>query len=108
MTAMVGRNVNSNDTAIINDGVELNTSTSMVIAPANPSRIYFHVNNDSSKEACWIKLQAASIDNDKKGIFLNKKEKPDTRWDMPNDNVYTGEISAIAEKGKPKVYVTEY
>ena len=108
MTAMIGRNVNSNDVAIISDSIELNTSTSVVIAQANPNRIYFHVNNDSSKEACWIKLQGASVDNNKKGIFLNEKEKPDTRWDMPIDNVYTGEISAIAEKGKPTIYVTEY
>lgn len=108
MTAIIGRNRNTNDTAAVSAGVTLNSSTSTVIAAANPNRIAFHVNNDDSIQACWVKLQAASVDNTAKGIYMGKKGEPDGRWDMSADNIYTGEISAIADLGSPVVYVTEY
>ena len=108
MTLLTGSNRNTNDTATIISGVTLNATTSTVIAVANPDRMYFYVDNNFSDKACFIKLQAASIDNDKKGIFLNEKEKGDTRWEMSPDNIYTGEISAIADSGSPTVFVTEY
>ena len=108
MVQLIAGNINTNDTATVGNGVTLNATTSTVIATANPNRIYFYVDNNFSDKACFIKLQAASVDNDKKGIFLNEKEKGDTRWEMPPDNIYTGEISAIADSGSPTVFVTEY
>ena len=108
MTLLVARNRNTNDTATVASGVTLNATTSTVIAVANPDRMYFYADNNFSDKACFIKLQAASVDNDKKGIFLNEKEKGDTRWKMSPDNIYTGEISAIADSGSPTVFVTEY
>ena len=108
MTLLTGRNANVNDTATVADGITLNATTSTVIAAANADRIFFHVDNNFSDKAVWIKLQAASVDNDDKGIFLNEKEKGVTHWEMPPDNIYTGEISAIADDGNPTVYVTEY
>lgn len=95
------------ETADVNSGIELNAATTVVIAAANPDRTYLHINNNSNKDPVWIKLQPASIDNDKKGIFLSSKDKPDGRWET-GDNIYTGEVSAIAEKGSPTIYVTEY
>jgi len=108
MTLKIGRNKNENDESTISGGTTLNSSTSSVIAVANPDRIYFSVNSNFSDKACWIKLQSATTDNDKKGIFLNEKEKGITMWEMPVDNIYTGEISAIADSGSPVVFVTEY
>ena len=108
MALEIGGNTNTNDTAVVADGITLNATTSTIIAAANTDRIFFHVDNNFSDKAVWIKLQAASVDNDDKGIFLNEKEKGVTKWEMPPDNIYTGEISAIADEGAPVVYVTEY
>ena len=108
MTLKTERTRNTNDVAIVSVGVTLNTATSVIIAAANPNRVFFHVNSDFPDKACWIKLQAATVDNVKKGIFLNEKEKGITQWEMPSDNIYTGEISAIAEDGNPIAYVTEF
>lgn len=107
MANIIGRNVNCKDTATITS-VTLNATTSTTILAANDKRIAFHVNNDDSSVTVWIKLQAASVDNDKKGIFLNKKALVNSQWEMTPDNIYVGEISAIADTGTPTVYITEY
>ncbi len=94
---------NTNATAIVSNAVSLNSSTSTKVADANSERIYFCFTNSSNKDV-WLKLQPAATDDDKKGIFVPAEEK----WLMPEDNDYTGEISAIAESGTPDVYYTEY
>lgn len=66
MSKQLGRNQNLTDESIISDGITLNASTTTLIAPANPKRIAFHVNSDGSNQAAWIKLQAASVDDDKR------------------------------------------
>lgn len=106
--ASISRARNLNPTASVNSGITLNTNTSIKIADANPDRIYFYVTNDGSTDAIWIKLQPAVTDNDKKGIYLNKKGTSPNTWEMPIDNPYTGEISAIAADNNPNAYVTEY
>lgn len=93
----------TNPTATIPAAISLNASTSTVIAVANTKRIFFAVSNDSNQKI-WLKLQAAGIDNLKKGIPLGKGG----HWEMPIQNIYTGEISAIADVGIPNVSVTEY
>ncbi len=108
MAKRIGRNINTDDEATVSSGITLNSTTSTVISVADPNRLFFFVDNNFSDKASWIKLQAASVDNDKKGIFLNEKEKGKTSWAMPPDNIYTGEISAIADSGNPIIYVTEY
>lgn len=109
MTAKkIGRNVNTNDEATITDAIELNDSTSIKIADANPGRIFFYITNNGSSDAVWVKLQAASIDNDKKGIWVEKKEVAESFWQMPPDNIYTGEICAISDSSNPDIFVTEY
>lgn len=103
-----GRNVNENDTAAVTT-IVLNATTSTVIAAANPDRIFFHVNSGIEPDkACWVKLHAASVNDDKDGIILHEAGKGDNAWEMPPDNVYPGEISAIAEAIPCTVYVTEY
>ena len=108
MTKSIGRNLNTNDEASVIAGQQLNATTAITILAANPDRIAVQINNNSSVQACWIKLQPAAVDNDHKGIFLHKKGDPHGEWQMPTDNIYTGEISAIANTGEPTIYVTEY
>lgn len=108
MTQKIERNRNTNNVATVKSAIELNNSTSVKIADANPDRIYFYISNDGSTEAIWIKLQAAAVDNDKKGIHLNKKGIAPSTWQMPSDNIYTGEICAIADANAPNIFVTEY
>lgn len=108
MTKRIGRNINHTDEADVKDEIEANATTSVKIADANHERIFFHVNNNSSTKEVWIKLQPANLDDDKKGILLEKKQFPDGHWEMPSDNIYTGEICVISESGNAMIYVTEY
>ena len=111
MTQIIGRNRNTNDTDAISDAITLNSLVSVKIAGANPNRTFIRIDSALSVRACWIKLQAASVDNDKKGILLNSQNPNSNQqiaWEMAFDNIYTGEICAIAESGAPSVHVTEY
>lgn len=103
MSKTIGRNTNVNNEATISDAITLNSTTSTVISVANSTRINFTVSNNSSQDV-WLKFQPASGDDVKKGIFLFKR----TIYEMPTDNIYTGEISAIAESGTPDVFVSEF
>jgi len=103
-TANRQRRINTNDNCNgIPTGISLNASTSTKIADSNANRIFFAVSNPSNKDI-WLKLQIATVDNDKKGIFM----PANSYWEMPTDNVYIGEISAIANSGTPDIYTTEY
>lgn len=102
MVNKIGRTRNYNDTATTSV-VSLNASTATTIANANDVRLYLKISNRSF-EMIWIKLQAASVDNDTEGIPLPAKSTEE----IPMDNVYTGEVSAIAESGTPDVQVVEY
>ncbi len=106
-----GRNTNANDKAEVTV-VTLNSTTSVVLAQANPNRVFFRADNNGNNNGVWLKLQPASLDDDKKGIYLSKNipsEAPgEVCWEMPTDNVYTGEICAIAAADSPDIYITEY
>jgi len=102
MAKNIGRNTNVNDTAS-QTSVALNSTTATTVAAANASRMVFQFYNVSNKDV-WLKLQAASVDNLKIGIFVLRG----TRWAMPVDNMYTGEISAIADNATSTGYITEY
>lgn len=104
---VIDRVRNIHDESTVSSAVNA-TGTSVTIAAANERRVYFSVNNGNGSEACWIKLQAASVDDVKKGIFLAEKGEGMTFWEMPEDNIYTGEISVIRENSNVDVYVTEY
>lgn len=104
MPNVIQRTRNTNDAATLSDAITLNTATSVKIADANTGRIFFCVNNNNEANGVWIKLQAASADDDQKGIFIGARSS----WVMPVDNIYIGEISAIADMDSPDVFVTEY
>lgn len=99
----IGRNINVTDTAFLSESITLNSSTSTTIQAINTTRMHIIIFN-SSNSPVWIKLQAASVDNDKKGFQLLAKGS----WSMPVDNIYTGEISAIAANNNADIYVTRY
>jgi len=103
MALTIGRNTNTNDTATLSSAVALNATTSTTVAVSLSERIVFTFSNPGNKDV-WLKLQAASVDNDMKGIFIPRNGY----WEMPTDNIYTGEISAIAVSGTPSVHITEY
>ena len=103
MAKSIGRNTNTTDSASLSDAIALNALTSTKIADANDKRIFFCISNDSNVDI-MLKLQGASLDNDKKGIVVYRKGY----WEMPVDNIETGEISAIAKNGNPNIFTTEY
>lgn len=103
MTKKIGRNINTNDTATLSSAISLNATTSTIVISANARRIGLTISNESSKQI-WLKFQTAATDDDKKGIVLFAR----SIYEMIPDNIYTGEISAIAESGTPEIFITEY
>jgi len=107
MSEKLERTRNTNDVAT--RGSVTATGTAQTLAPDNPDRIGFHVNNGPAPEAAWVRLrpatEAASSTED---IFLAEKGEGDTRWDMPPDNPYTGEISVIRENSNVVVNFVEW
>lgn len=97
----IGRNININDDPTI-ALVSLNSSTSTIVAAGNPDRMKFAVSNLSNKDI-FLKEQAASVDDDKKGHLIRSMGY----WEMIPDNVYTGEFSAIAKSGTAQISYTE-
>jgi len=101
MAARIERTANTNDTATLSSAIVVGGATSVTLLSANATRVYIAISTDKD---IWIKLQAASADNDKKGVFLAKG----LLYELPTDNIYTGEISAIAAGGAANVFTTEY
>jgi len=99
----LGRTRNVNNKAIISSGIALNSTTSITVQAENKRRIFFAISSPDNKDI-WLKFQPAATDDDEKGIFIPRGGY----WEMPTDNIYTGEISAIAVSGTPTVYPTEY
>ena len=108
MPKIIGANINVTDSATVKNIITLNATTSVIISSADKARIFFNVNNNDGTKGFWIKLQAASVDNIKKGIFIASKTGSKSYWEMPSNNIYTGEICAIADIDSPDAYVTEY
>ena len=115
MVKRIGNNRNTTDITS-QTIVALTANVSTVIIPANPDRIYFSVCLDCSVTppiCIFVKLQAASIDNNLIGEVLFRDQSANDsvtqmRWEMPSDNIYTGEICAITASADVDVYVTEY
>ncbi len=101
MVRNIGKNINITDNATVSAAVSVGNS-SVTVAAANSERIYIAIS--PLKKNVFVKLQAASVDNVKKGIFIPRG----FTYELPVDNIYTGEISVIAESGNADVYVTEY
>ena len=107
MARRTGRNRNTNTDAVTTS-VSLNSSTATTIQAENLNRMFFNVNNNNGTQAFWVRLYPAAQDNTKHGIFVSARTGSTSSWEMPSDNIYTGEISAIADNDSPIAYVTEY
>ena len=81
----------------------LDSTTALKIKDASTTFIHCSISNDNTV-GVWLKLQAATVDNVKTGIFIDRGDY----WEMPEGALYTGEISAIAESGTPTINVTVY
>jgi len=109
MAKLIGKNSNTNDTATLSSGISVGGTTSTIIlatqAASDQPRIKVIVTNDSNFDV-WIKLQAASVDNDKKGFLVYRNS---TVTIMEDSDIYTGEISAINNiAATATLFITDY
>jgi hypothetical protein len=94
-----------NGTPTVSDEVEITNNVANLAVSTNLNRLYLAI-SIIDKDA-WIRLMPSSTDNStRKGIKLKK----DQTYELPMNNIYTGEISIINKKNneKPKYFVTEY
>lgn len=105
MANRIGRNQNLNDTATVSDGVEITVDTAVTAVSTNSERIYLAI-TIKDKDA-WIRFITAATDaSTRKGVYIKK----DQTYELPTDNIYTGEVSIINKKNneKPTFYITEF
>lgn len=98
-------NINTNDEATVGSEVKITVNDAVTASPASDERLYIAI-SILDKDA-WIRFMPAVTEtSERKGIFMKKN----TTYEMPTDNVYTGEISIINKKNneKPKFHVTEF
>ena len=103
----IGKNTNETGEAVTNV-VSVDSTTTATLLPALvfTDRPYMEVNvtNDGNK-ALWVKKQAASVDNDKKGVRVIPGE---TAPIIKQGEVYRGEISAIFDSGGSRDVIVEW
>lgn len=107
MAKNIGGNINVTDEADVLGAISVDSTTSATLlsAQVNPevARVKVVVHNDGN-QALWVKLQAAFIDNDKKGIRVPAGEGAVI---IEGSDIYTGEISGIMDSGGARnVFVT--
>ena len=100
---LLRRNFNQKSSATLSSGISINT-TSVIAKTSNTDRRYLAISVTGN--GVFVKLQAASVDNDEKGIMLANGMV----WEMPTDAIYTGEVSCIKDGVGPSatIFVTEY
>ena len=100
----IGMRFNMSDDSTLSQ-VALNATTSILVKAAGDDFIFWSITNNSNRDI-WLKLQAASVDNTKKGILI---PSGGGYWEMPTSNIFTDEISAMSDQGTGKVVdITEY
>lgn len=99
----IGQNVNVNDEAFMSLGIAVGV-TSVPIATTHKETLRLTVTNAGNKDV-FIKLQAASVDDDLKGFLLYKGTAADI---ILAPNVYVGEVSAIALLGTTTIFTVNY
>jgi len=113
MTVMNGRNINTND-EVVTTTVTINSVTATTLAADNPNRLWIRISLDSGTTdiEAFIREYPATDDNIKHGEILvrstsgnNSLFKP--LYETDPDNVYTGEISALAVLGSFDLHIME-
>jgi len=113
MTARKDGNVNTNDTPTTTT-VLINSVTATTLLAANPKRLWIRVSMDSgiTNEQAFVREYPAATDNTKHGELLirdissNHSLFKPCYFSMP-DNIFTGELSAIAITGSFNLHITE-
>lgn len=103
----VGQTTGHTDTALISDAIPIikNVSTKIVdkeVVAEGSQSTRLEITIVIREKDCWIKLQAAAIDNDIKGIFMPR----DTVMTIEANSMYFGEISAISEDDDGEAFIT--
>lgn len=113
MTKRLDRVINKTDEPTTTT-VTLNDTTAVVLAAANPQRMYLRVSLDSGLDntEAFVREYPAAQDDLKRGEILMREISANHSLYKPTyytftDNVYTGEVSAIAVAGTFDVHVTE-
>lgn len=113
MTKKIAGNINTNDTTTTST-ITINSTTATTILAANPERIWARVSLDFGLTSveCMIREYPAATDNIKQGEILVRNTTANDSLFKPvyhtfANNVYTGEISAIANTGTFDLKVTE-
>lgn len=99
------RTKNTNNVATVGDLIEITVDTAVVASVADSTRIYWAVS--AREKDIYIRFMPAATDgSDRKGIYLKK----DQFYEMPTDNIYTGEISIINKKNneEPEYSITTF
>jgi len=114
MALTVGGNLNTNTDAVLTT-VEINSTTSTLVSADRPDssnpRIYFNASIDDPTDDVYfyIKLQAASVDNNKKGIIVvSNTNRAQFSKELTGVSMYQGEISIISGDGTFDVHITEF
>ena len=113
MTSKVGSNRNFQDTTVTTT-VGINSVTATTLLAPNPDRLWVRISMDSgiTNEQAFVREYPAATDNLKKGEILMRDISSNHSLFKPcyytfTDNVYTGEISAIAVTGSFNLHITE-
>lgn len=104
MARVIGRNVNQDGDAIVNDPVSVGP-TAQTILPPNTDRLYVAI-SVRNRDVYVRFIPASEEPINRKGIFVPRNNT----YELPTDNIYTGEISVIAAQGNQlaDIYVTEF
>ena len=113
MTKMIGRNINVTD-EVVTTTVEVNSVTATTLAAANPNRLWLRISLDSglANTEAFIREYPAADDDIKHGELLIREIASNHSLFNPiyktdPDNVYTGEVSAIAFIGSFDLHIME-
>jgi len=96
------RSNSTSATATLSSAITVNDATSTTLLSVNEDRIYIAIT--ATDNNMWLKLQAASVDDDKKGIFIPKN----FTYELFPRAIYTGEISGIGDTATAMAYTTEF
>lgn len=107
MVLKIETNINTNTTSTVTS-VAINSTTAVTLCAVNFNRLFFHADNDDNAIGFWLRLYPAAQDTIKHGIFVSGKNGANPFWEMPTQDKYTGEISAISVSGNHTAYITEY
>ena len=101
-SVILGKSRNVNTAPVVLAGVAVNNSTSTTLVILTKFDSLMVMTNDGNQDV-WVKLQAASVDDDKKGFIVYKGTT--TELDLEKIN-YPGEVSAITANGNSTMYLT--